>query len=293
MKLLLAAADSEDGERASTFVNAWLAREKRVLYVVHVIQAPGILSDLAQTIFTDWKQHAMKEARRLVERLAEPLTSRMSTARGVVLQGDAKAALLQFISDHGIQTTILAPHATSRAKRFLLGSVSEAILHHSPSSVFIVRPPRRTSKRRVVLIGLDGSANAQKAARYVLSLHLSPPSLIVLAYVEEPPDSLLDRMARSSPDIPIAIERAKTARNRRVRADMNRMEMSFKGRGYRVEQVIMEGPAAVQLLTLANRYHVDVIVLGCRGLSKFERYTLGSVSSKVARHAGCSVLVVK
>jgi nucleotide-binding universal stress UspA family protein len=64
-------------------------------------------------------------------------------------------------------------------------------------------------------------------------------------------------------------------------------------RGHPVKQVIIEGSPAVQILALADQYRTDLVVVGSRGLSGFERYALGSVSSKVARHAGCSVLVVK
>jgi len=291
MKLLLAAADSQDGELAAKFVEAWFPTKKRSLYVVHVIEPPGVLSDLAHTIFTDWKQHAMKKARRLVGRLAGPFTSQTSTARGVVLEGNPKTTLLQFISDHRIDTTIVSPRTTSRAKRYLLGGVSEAILHNSPTSILIVRAGRERSKRRVILVGLDGSPDAQKAARHLLRLHLPARCRIILVHVEEPPDSVLDRMSRSSLDIPLAIQRAKEARNRRVRGYLNEMEKVFKTRGHTVEQVIIEGLPAVQILALANRYHTDLIVLGSRGLNRFERYTLGSVSSNVARHADCSVLV--
>ena len=293
MKLLLAASDLRDGERATTFVNAWLPRKKRSLYVVHVIEPPGVLRDLAQTIFTDWKQRSMAKGRHLVDRLAAALVFRGSAARGVVLEGHAKTTLVQFICDHGIETTVVAPRTTVRAKRFLLGSVSEAILHQSPTSVVIVRAAQQLSKRRAILIGIDGSADAQKAAKFVLALHLPPACLTILVHVEEPPDSLLDRMSRSSLDIPLAIQRAKDARRRRVRADLNRIGRLFSMRGHRVKQVIIEGLPAVQILALANQYHTDLIVVGSRGLSGFERYALGSVSSKVARHAGCSVLVVK
>jgi nucleotide-binding universal stress UspA family protein len=292
MKLLLPAADSRDGERATTFLNAWVPRKKRSLFVVHVIEPPGVLRDLAQTIFTDWKQRSMAKGRHMVDRLAGALISRGSAARGVVLEGNAKTTLVQFIRDHGIETTIVAPRTTFRAKRFLLGSVSEAILHQSPTSVVIARASQ-SSKRRAVLIGIDGSADAQKAAAFVLTLHLPPASLIILVHVEEPPDSVLDRMSRSSLDIPVAIQRAKDARKKRVRADLDRIGRRFRTRGHTIKQVIIEGLPALEILELARHYHTDLIVLGSRGLSSFERYALGSVSSRVARHAGCSVLVVK
>lgn len=293
MKVLIAAADSQDGQLAAKFAGTWLPRKNRSLYVVHVIEPAAVLSDLALTIFTDWKRRAMDKAQRLVGRLAGSLTSRESRARGVVLEGKATTALLQFIGDHGIDTTIVTPRTTSRGTRFLLGSVSEALLHHSSTSIVIVRAARGTLTRRTVLIGVDGSPEAQKAARHLLTLHPVSRYRIILVYVEEPPDSVLDRMSRSSLDVPLAIQRAKEVRNRRVRGYLDRIEKLFGTRGHTVEKIIIEGRPAAQILALANRYRTDLIVLGSRRLGPFERYALGSVSSKVARHATCSVLVVK
>jgi nucleotide-binding universal stress UspA family protein len=292
MKLLLAAADFEDGRTASEFVETWLHPAKRVVYVTHVVEQSDVLRDLARTIFSDWKKQALERAHGLVDGLAASLASRKSTARGLVLQGKAKSTLLQLIDDRRIDLTIVAPYASFRAKRFLLGSVSETILHDSPTSVAIARARPRRRNRPVVLIGLDGSASAQKAAKWVLS-HIFPRCRVFLVYAQEPPDTLLDRMARISTAVSPRLERARKARNRRAGRYLERMGTLLRAHGHAVRISITEGPAAAQILDVAERNQADLIVLGSRGLGTFDRYTLGSVSNKVARFAGCSVVIVK
>ena len=46
-------------------------------------------------------------------------------------------------------------------------------------------------------------------------------------------------------------------------------------------------------VTFAGKHHVDLIVIGSRGLSGYSRMVIGSVSNRVVHHADCQVLVVR
>jgi nucleotide-binding universal stress UspA family protein len=47
------------------------------------------------------------------------------------------------------------------------------------------------------------------------------------------------------------------------------------------------------IVDFAEKENVDLVVIGSRGLSPASRFRMGSVASKVVRHAPCSVYVVK
>ena len=47
------------------------------------------------------------------------------------------------------------------------------------------------------------------------------------------------------------------------------------------------------IVAFAEKEKVDLVVIGSRGLSPASRFRMGSVASKVVRHAPCSVYVVK
>ena len=61
----------------------------------------------------------------------------------------------------------------------------------------------------------------------------------------------------------------------------------------KVSGTVLEGPPAVCILDLAESSPADLVVLGSHGRSGFQKFFLGSVAEKVARHAPCSVEVVK
>lgn len=53
------------------------------------------------------------------------------------------------------------------------------------------------------------------------------------------------------------------------------------------------GHPAVKITTYAEANGIDLIVLGHRGETLFERWLIGSVAKKVMSYAPCSVLVVR
>jgi nucleotide-binding universal stress UspA family protein len=56
---------------------------------------------------------------------------------------------------------------------------------------------------------------------------------------------------------------------------------------------VFEGDPKTVLLTEAERWQADAIVLGSRGLSGMDRFLLGSVSAAVVARAHCSVEIIR
>ena len=61
----------------------------------------------------------------------------------------------------------------------------------------------------------------------------------------------------------------------------------------KVKVVSLRGDPANQILKAARDHDADLIVLGNRGLGKFSRTFLGSVSAKVLQYADCPCVTVK
>lgn len=60
-----------------------------------------------------------------------------------------------------------------------------------------------------------------------------------------------------------------------------------------LESVVVYGDAAEEILFLSEEKECDVIVIGSSGKGRMKRTLLGSVSTKVALHARCSVYIVR
>ena len=67
----------------------------------------------------------------------------------------------------------------------------------------------------------------------------------------------------------------------------------LEGTGFKVSSSIEEGDARSVILREAEAWDADLIVLGSHGRTGLVRFLIGSVSEAVARHARCSVQIVR
>jgi nucleotide-binding universal stress UspA family protein len=63
--------------------------------------------------------------------------------------------------------------------------------------------------------------------------------------------------------------------------------------GFSTSTVVQEGPPRRVILECAAAWRADLIVVGSRGKNGLDRLLLGSTSEHIARHATCSVEIVR
>ena len=80
---------------------------------------------------------------------------------------------------------------------------------------------------------------------------------------------------------------------RRAREVVERVAKMLSSAGFRVTTSVASGDARSVILEDAAAWHADLIVLGSHGRRGLGRFFLGSVSEAVARHAHCSVQIVR
>lgn len=68
---------------------------------------------------------------------------------------------------------------------------------------------------------------------------------------------------------------------------------SLRQAGFHATSVVVECDARKAILDYAAEWNPDLIVLGCRDRRGIDRIILGSVSEAVARHAPCSVQIIR
>jgi nucleotide-binding universal stress UspA family protein len=97
-------------------------------------------------------------------------------------------------------------------------------------------------------------------------------------------------------DIPIPTSYAANFRQESLKRGqelVHRAEEVLSKAGFKVQAAVEEGDPKSKILDHAARWKADLIVMGSHGRKGSERFLMGSVSDGVARHAPCSVEIVR
>jgi len=74
---------------------------------------------------------------------------------------------------------------------------------------------------------------------------------------------------------------------------LEQARLLFEGFQGGFETMLTYGEPAEEILLVTEREKPDLLVMGSRGLSGFERAMLGSVSLKVLHHVTCDMMIVR
>ena len=134
-----------------------------------------------------------------------------------------------------------------------------------------------------ILLAYDGSDPSKKALDAALNLAGKYQAELYVLTVAQPPDFGEDVETEA------IIENSRSYHERTLTPVRH---LVGKG-GVKAQFEVAVGHPAEQIIYHADRYRVDLIVLGHRGKSLFRRLLLGSVSKQVVQYADRAVLVVR
>jgi nucleotide-binding universal stress UspA family protein len=135
-----------------------------------------------------------------------------------------------------------------------------------------------------VLLATDGSEDARAATAWLGQFPLPADSALrVVSAVSAPPWGVDMPAVRDFP------ESLRSEARRLAEAARQALARRFAN----ADVHIADGDARQVILRAAEQWPADLVVLGARGLGAVAGFLLGSVSLGVARHAPCSVAIVK
>jgi len=80
---------------------------------------------------------------------------------------------------------------------------------------------------------------------------------------------------------------------KRGRELVDRVAQTLRSAGRRIETAVVHGDVREAIVDRAAQWGADLIVLGSHGRRGASHFLLGSVAESVARHAPCSVKIVR
>lgn len=138
-----------------------------------------------------------------------------------------------------------------------------------------------------ILVAIDGSEYSQKALLKAKDIALAMKSDVTLLNVIN--IRLYYDFDRSK-----YLEKENEQLLRETSAKLlEEAKKEFEDFHVNVETVSKIGDPVSEIVGLAEEGKFDLIVMGSRGLGRFSRTLLGSVSDKVVHHVNTSVLIVK
>jgi len=143
-----------------------------------------------------------------------------------------------------------------------------------------------------MLVAYDGSDASKKAVQMVKKCANKEDQITILTVVPaELSESSFTKMLLPTIDLSNFVKSGSF--KDKATDSLNKLVKEMQYDVEKVNVVVEDGDPADEILISAKKADADLIVLGYKGYGKEGRFLLGSVTDKVVRHAGVSVLVVR
>lgn len=285
-KKILCPTDFSAGSKHALQVAVRLANESDAeLVIAHAWHVPALAigndfllpADTVQSMIAD-EERGLEQAAREARELG---ATRVST---LFLTGVPWVEIVDTVkNDRAFDLVVIGTHGRTGLPRVLLGSVAETVIRHSPCRVLATRPPGGLEPFDRILVPIDFSESAYRAAQLATRLAKPAGRGITLLHVIEVPSSYSGALSEDA--LLEQIDRRASEHVEKTAARL-RAEVTLP-----VSTTIRIGHPGAQILTVLDEDPYDLVVMGCHGRTGIRRVLLGSVAEKVVRHAHCPVLV--
>jgi nucleotide-binding universal stress UspA family protein len=189
---------------------------------------------------------------------------------------------------------VMATHGRSGLGRWLLGSVAEKVIQMSANPVLLVRaaPKGQPSEPlwKTIVVPLDGSPIAEQALPHACELARRMDLELMLLRIYTIPVTGFTAEDYYTPNLEKIFEQAREEAKHYI----EEKAAQLTGAGLkRVSSIFLEGQSANQIIDFAKKMPASVIAMCTHGRSGLGRLVLGSVTSRVVRHSGDPVLVIR
>ena len=303
MEVLIATDGSKDATTALMTATRLLRRDGSQLSILGV--APEFYAPRPKA--GKGKSHVDKIRDAYRKKIPQEITRRLKeTQQMLCAEGWKAEALMEIGSPAEVivrlaeeyDGTVVGAHGRHERTGPGLGPVASRVVEHAPGTIVVGRELIPGAGLRI-LLAVDGSLAAEDALRVMVrTFNVASAEITLIHVIEAPwirlglerewfdyPGNVFDRV-----DPELRLERELRLEAEEI---VEEVQSLLSRLGLSASRIIEEGNPATEILGQAEAGEYDLVVLGARGLADIKHKMLGSVSTKVARHAPCSVAVVK
>jgi nucleotide-binding universal stress UspA family protein len=141
-----------------------------------------------------------------------------------------------------------------------------------------------------ILLAIDDSKYAEAAINQIIAQRGDRGAEVKVLHVVEPVPVFADGEAWGpGPELNIL----QKAQEKLAEELVSRAAKTLRSAGCKVTTAVVLGFPKLVILDQAREWRADLIVVGSHGRKGLEHFLMGSVSEAVARHAACSVEIVR
>jgi nucleotide-binding universal stress UspA family protein len=282
---ILVALKPYDGGDAALAVAEWIADDQhRALHAVTVLE-PSEMTAVAAGVpvlpehYYEEERAAIAES--LETRLARTAQTELAARRVDVVRGPAAHTVADMAREREVHAIVVGTGRHSSIGRLVYGERAVEIARLSERPVVVVPPHSAAGPVAEAMVAVDFSRASVRAARFAMDL-LADRGRLTLVHVK----SAVNLSEEGAGWWDEAYERRT--------ADLFRQLVSSlpTERGITIATQLLHGDPASTLLAHARECEVGLVACGSRRHSFVERMLLGSVSTELIRHGGCTVVVI-
>jgi nucleotide-binding universal stress UspA family protein len=241
-----------------------------------------------------YETRALAESTKILDCAKAAIRADAADVRRISETGSPAVLIADKTEDYDL--TVIGALGSGSRRDSGLGPVASGVVAHALGPVLVGRAMRSEDGLRI-LIAVDGSAASFHAVETVGELCDLNSAEVCLMYVAETPWVQLglegDWASSSEEEIESSeagvFEKELVNEGEALIEDARRLLRHDRAV---VNSRIEEGSPANEILAEAERGQYDVVVLGATGNRDLKHQMMGSVSSRIAWEAACSVLIV-
>ena len=296
MKVLLVIDGSSHAEMAVSMVEALRLPSRTAITVLAVIPEHVFLGGLTLRTLRSSAAVDREAQERKAAEFARSAEEKLSGVRlkptSMVRHGNPTEVVLRAADETDSSLIVMGAKGQADSPRFPLGATAQKVIRHARCSVLLVR--NETANVRRILLATDGSRHSDAAVRFLLDLPAPRRAeILVMTALESDVAALIGMPTLDLDANRRIVADLRSAEEEQARKITSGTEEQFRSKQYRTGSTVVRGRPTESILMLAAKHDPDIIAMGARGLTGIPSLLLGSVAERVARHAGCSVLIAR